>query len=105
MNRMSGKWNVWTVLIVALAAIGLVYGLLRNPLSFIIPVVVLGGIFLLYKYPPAFLQGARGSQARTQVKPGRASQTRSKTTKPRSKPVPFRVIEGGKDDDDLPKYH
>ncbi len=105
MNRMSGKWNVWTIAIVALAAIGLVYMLLRNPLGFVIPVVVLGGIFLLYKYPPAFLERARGNSSRSHVKPGRSSQAKSRTSKPRSKTVPFRVIEGGKDDDDLPKYH
>ncbi|MBD2869536.1 hypothetical protein IDH41_13180 [Paenibacillus sp. IB182493] len=105
---MPSRWNAWTIGLLALLAIGLVYSVILSPSSFIIPIVVLGGIYLLYKYPPSFLRGYGGSrQGRPQVKPGRAAAAaKSKSAKPRSKTVPFRVIEGGKDDDDdLPKYH
>ncbi|NIK77446.1 hypothetical protein FHS15_002582 [Paenibacillus castaneae] len=107
MSRMPSRWNVWTIAFMVLLVIGVVYSIIQTPIAYtIIPIVVLGGIFLLYKYPPSFLKGY-GSQGRPQVKQSRATaaKTRSKTNKPRSKTVPFRVIEGGKDDDDLPKYH
>ncbi|WP_419873834.1 hypothetical protein [Candidatus Pristimantibacillus sp. PTI5] len=105
MSRTTGKWNVWSITFLALLVIGLVYSVISSPLTFLIPIVVLGGIFLLYKYPPAFLRGYHSQQGRTQVKQSRAAAPKSKVNKPRSKTVPFRVIEGGKEDDDLPKYH
>lgn len=105
MSRIPGKWNVWSITFLALLVIGLVYSVINSPGKFIIPIVVLGGIFLLYKYPPSFLRGYGSQQSRAYVKPSRSTSSRSKTSKPRSKTVPFRVIEGGKDDDDLPKYH
>ncbi|OBZ08121.1 MULTISPECIES: hypothetical protein [Bacillales] len=105
MSRIPSKWNVWSITLLALLAIGLVYSVLQSPAAFIIPIVVLGGIFLLYKYPPSFLRGNSTQQGRTQVKQSRATAAKMKANKPRSKTVPFRVIEGGKDDDDLPKYH
>jgi hypothetical protein len=105
MSRLPSKWNTWSILILALLAIGIFYSFIKSPLSFIIPIVVLGGIFLLYKYPPSFIRGNRSQQGRTHVTQSRAAASRTKPKKPRSKTVPFRVIEGGKDDDDLPKYH
>ncbi|WP_424766181.1 hypothetical protein [Paenibacillus sp. sgz302251] len=105
MSRMPRKWNGWVILILALLAIGLFYSILVNPFSFIVPIVVLGGIFLLYKYPPSFLRGTGSNRERPQVKQSRVTAAKTKTTRPRSKTVPFRVIDGGKDDDDLPKYH
>lgn len=105
MSRMPGRWNFWSITLLALLCIGLVYGILMSPGAFIIPIVVLGGIFLLYKYPPSFLGGSGARRSRTQVKPSRSTAAKTKTSKPRSKTVPFRVIEGGKDNDDLPKYH
>ncbi|AJY77277.1 hypothetical protein [Paenibacillus beijingensis] len=94
-NRMSA--SVYIVL--GLAAIGVFFQLLQHPSTMIIPVVVFGLIFILYKFPPASLRSRPKvkqpvKQAKTQQKP-----------KPRSKTVPFRVIEGGKDDDSMPKYH
>ncbi|CAM3963121.1 hypothetical protein L1N85_03475 [Paenibacillus alkaliterrae] len=105
MSRMPRKWNVWSISLFALLVIGLVYSVFMSPGAFIIPIVVLGGIFLMYKYPPSFLRGAGSQQSRTYVKQRRATAAKAKMTKPRSKTVPFRVIEGGKEDDDLPKYH
>ncbi|WP_224722614.1 hypothetical protein [Paenibacillus vietnamensis] len=105
MGRMSNRWNVWSITIMALLVIGLVTSALQSPGAFIIPIVVLGGIFLLYKYPPSFLKGAGFGASRTYAKPNRTAASKSKTGKTRSKTVPFRVIDGGKDDDELPKYH
>lgn len=103
--KRTGKWNVWAVIVFALFVIGVIVGLLINPLQLLLPIIILGGIFLLYKYPPSFLGGNRGSQKRAYVTKNRAAASKPKASRPRSKNVPFRVIEGGKDDDDLPKYH
>ncbi|WP_138753391.1 hypothetical protein [Paenibacillus sinopodophylli] len=106
MSRASGKWNVWSITFLALLVIGLANTVVSNPLTFIIPIVILGGIFWLYKYPPSFLRNNSAQHGRTQVTQSRATAAKTKAKKPRSsKTVPFRVIEGGKDDDDLPKYH
>ncbi|MFF2887721.1 hypothetical protein [Paenibacillus sp. NPDC057967] len=105
MYNRGKRWSPGAIIIFALLAIGIVVGFARFALSLILPIVILGGIFLLYKYPPAFLSGRRGgSQSRTHVTHNRTS-AKPKRDRPRSKTVPFRVIEGGKDDDDMPKYH
>lgn len=105
MRRLPSKLNGWTVTLLALIVFGMIYGIIKHPSAFIIPVVVLGGIFLLYKYPPSFLRGAAPKSRQPQVKPSRATAAKVRGTRPRSKTMPFRVIEGGKDDDDLPRYH
>lgn len=107
MSRVQGKWNGWSIAILILIVIGVWFSITTNPLGFILPIVILGAIFLLYKYPPSFLQGYRRTgPGQTRVKPGRSpSASKPKTSRPRSKTVPFRVIEGGKDDNDMPKYH
>ncbi|MGO4544331.1 hypothetical protein AB4Z29_06005 [Paenibacillus sp. 2TAB23] len=105
MSRSSGKWNVWSITLLALLVIGLANSMVTNLMSFVIPIVILGGIFLLYKYPPSFLRTGGAQQGRTHVTPSRATAAKTKPKKPRSKTMPFRVIEGGKDDDNLPKYH
>ena len=90
----------------ALIAIGIVEAIKENLFAFLLPVIILGGIFLLYKYPPSFLGGGRPANNRKRNE--RIYQTakpKQKHQRPRSKTVPFKVIEGGKDDDDLPKYH
>ncbi|MDQ0058312.1 hypothetical protein [Paenibacillus harenae] len=107
MSRSQGKWNGWSIAILILIVIGVWFSITTNPLGFILPVVILGAIFLLYKYPPSFLQGYRRTgPGQARVKQGRSSSAgKPKTTRPRSKTAPFRVIEGGKDDNDMPKYH
>ena len=104
-NGRMGKWNAGAVIVFALFVIGLVVGLMMNPLQILLPIIILGGIFLLYKYPPSFLGGIRDSRKRSYATQTRAAAPKSKSSRPRSKNVPFRVIEGGKDDEDLPKYH
>ncbi|MGG1635762.1 hypothetical protein MHH56_19930 [Paenibacillus sp. FSL K6-3182] len=105
MSRIPSKWNVWSISFLALLLIGLVYSVIQSPITFLIPIVVLGGIFLLYKYPPSFLRGYNTRQGGVHVTQRRAPASKTRTNKNRSKTVPFRVIEGGKEDDDTPKYH
>jgi len=106
MRNLLRRLDGWMLTILVLVAIGLIYGILTSPAAFIIPIVVLGGIFLLYKYPPAFLRGAGSARSRQpQVKQSRATAAKTKGSRPRSKNMPFRVIEGGKDDNDQPRYH
>lgn len=104
MYNRGKRWSVGTIIIFALMAIGIVSGFAKFAIHLILPIIILGGIFLLYKYPPSFLTGQRSGQKRTYVTQNRTS-AKPKRDRPRSKTVPFRVIEGGKDDDDMPKYH
>jgi hypothetical protein len=94
---MPRKISPLLIVILALVVIGL-FSQMTNPVQLIIPVVVLGAIFLLYKFPP----GPVRAKTKTKTQPRQsAAQSKPKTRKN----VPFRVIEGGKDDDNLPKYH
>ncbi|WP_133305034.1 hypothetical protein [Paenibacillus pinisoli] len=105
MYNRGKRWSPAAIILFALMAIGIVVGFMRFAIYLILPIVILGGIFLLYKYPPSFLGGRRGaSHSRTHVTQTRTT-AKPKRDRPRSKTVPFRVIEGGKDDDDMPKYH
>ncbi len=80
----------------------LVIGLFFSLKNLWLPIVILGGIFLLYKFPPSFVTKQRGGRAQVIQKP---TSSKTRRDRPRSKTVPFRVIEGGKDDDETPKYH
>jgi hypothetical protein len=103
---MRGKIIPPAAILLTLAAIGVVAALLRNPIDLIIPAVVFGIVFLLYKFPPGRVRQrnfrAPKPSARDRRKTGTGSGPGS-----RRKPLPFRVIEGGRDDDDenRPKYH
>lgn len=100
MVKMPRRWNASSIIVIALMAIGFVYMLLINPGSLLIPIIIFGGIFLLYKYPPSSWGGNKNP--RPYVKQNRTQPQQ----RPKSRRAPFRVIEGGKDDDDeLPKYH
>ncbi|MDQ6421069.1 hypothetical protein RB620_16700 [Paenibacillus sp. LHD-117] len=108
-NRSKG-WMIAAIVVALLFVIGFVDGLMSsNPFNFLLPIIVLGGIFLLYKFPPSFLRrGSSGGYAkrdRNPFAPRKSAPAKSKKDKSRSRTVPFRVIEGGKDDDDTPKYH
>ncbi|MFD0958691.1 hypothetical protein [Paenibacillus chungangensis] len=104
--RKSGL-TAGAIIVFTLLIIGIVTATGDNPMAILLPVVIIGAIFLLYKYPPSFMgrkqSGVR--QARSYQHPHK--QRSSSKERSRSKPVPFKVIDGGKDDneDDLPKYH
>lgn len=113
MRRSSSKgWMVAGIVVALLFVIGLVDGLTGPGWAQVaLPIIILGGIFLLYKFPPSFMRGGGSSgyagRQRNAYAPPRktAAQPRVKKDRTRSRTVPFRVIEGGKDDDDTPKYH
>lgn len=80
--------------------------------DYLIPVLVIGVVFLLYKYQP----NRQSRQNKPKVKPSRktmekvANSARKSTSGPAAKKhknYPFQVIEGqkGKNDDQTPKYH
>lgn len=96
--------NIIGYVLIALLVIGIINDFYLNPLMYVIPIVIFGLIIWLIKRPPAFLQNKKGRQyykASQQVK----KQAKTKRDRPRSKTVPFKVIEGGRDDNDTPRYH
>lgn len=95
---------------IALAVIGLLSTFIDsngiNWLRLLPPLLVIGGVWLLYKYPPGRYKKHKSPKvkpsARTMAKV--ASQKRSPSEK--RKHYPFQVIEGQKGkDDERPKYH
>lgn len=75
--------------------------------SIIVPVAVVGIVFLLYKFPPRKYRKQHPKikpSARTMAK---VAAERRPAAGEKRKHYPFQVIEGqkGKNDDDLPKYH
>ena len=96
---MRGRLNGWTIVILTLIAIGVLSQIAENPVAYLIPIVVFGVVYFLYKFPP--------SRYRRAYQPPRVKGDDRHRPKgaARNRSVPFRVIDGGKDDDDLPKYH
>ncbi|GIO83673.1 hypothetical protein J25TS5_06050 [Paenibacillus faecis] len=97
-------------IVIALAAFSILDGLFgRGRLDLgglLIPLIVVGIVFLLYKFPPRQFRKSTPKvkpSARTMAKV--AGERRQAGGKRKS--YPFQVIEGqkGKNDDDLPKYH
>jgi hypothetical protein len=99
---MRSKFKPWYFVLLALILLGIGLDLYANPGMMLIPVIVFGAVFLLYKFPPA---RARSAARHESVRTKERSQERSKSKQRNRKSVPFRVIDGGKDDDNLPKYH
>ncbi|MFS0854777.1 MULTISPECIES: hypothetical protein [Paenibacillus] len=102
----------WTF--IALAAIGILTRLGSGGISqIIIPLVVFGVVFLLYKYPPRRWARKTSSpkikpSAKTMAKVNAQSGARkSSGSSKKRKDYPFQVIQGqkGKSDEDVPKYH
>ncbi|WP_108996234.1 hypothetical protein [Paenibacillus agaridevorans] len=111
MRSRSKGWMIAGIVVALLIVIGFVEGISSsNPIQFLLPIIIIGGIFLLYKYPPSFLrgnnQGGYGQRGRNAYAPRKTTtQSKSKKDRTKSRTIPFRVIEGGKDDEDTPKYH
>ncbi|MBO7743970.1 hypothetical protein I8J29_07190 [Paenibacillus sp. MWE-103] len=99
---MPRKMSLPTIIILVLVVVGLVSQTISNPYQLLIPVFVFGAIYLLYKFPPG--AKAKSPKPPQRYKTGARRDQQASRTKTR-KNMPFRVIEGGKDDDDLPKYH
>ncbi|CDN44933.1 MULTISPECIES: hypothetical protein [Paenibacillus] len=101
------KVNIGTAVVAVLVVIGLGSSLARNPFSLLLPAVILGGIFAFYWFSPARRKRAVKPSPRHAGKGrGEPSRFKSASAKARGrKPSPFRVIDGGKDEDGMPKYH
>lgn len=106
-RRNRNNWILYAI--GALFVIGLLYRIGRNPAAWIIPIVIIGGVFLLYKYPPhrwkSMARNARSQQTRSRHGP--TAQTPPHRAGKHVNRPQFRVIKGSKtdSDDDLPKYH
>ncbi|MFD2116078.1 hypothetical protein ACFSTH_04945 [Paenibacillus yanchengensis] len=96
--------NGVAIVVLFLTIVGFIVSLKNNFVAFVIPIVILGGIFLLYKYPPETWR-KKNTSTRGQQTYYSPPKTTNKEKRTRSKKVPFRVIDGNKDDDDTPKYH
>ncbi|MGG6309730.1 hypothetical protein [Paenibacillus macerans] len=105
------KQGIMFWVIVFLVAFGIVDGLfIRHTIAWggvIVPVAVVGIVFLLYKFPPRKYRKPQPKikpSARTMAK---VNAERRPAAGEKRKAYPFQVIEGqkGKNDDDLPKYH
>lgn len=99
-------------IVIALAVIGLVGDVLfsnaKSLMNLLVPVIVIGAVFLLYKFPPTRF-GKRPKvkpSPRTMEKYSAAKRSQQAKGNKR-KSYPFQVIEGskGKNDDQQPKYH
>lgn len=85
--------------ILVLAAIGIAYRLLVHPSRLLVPVLVLGTVFLLYKYPPSSWR-RRPRQGRGPHRPAAGRRDKPRTYNK----TKFRVIRGNKKDDP-PRHH
>jgi hypothetical protein len=98
--RKFQRQNVLFYIVIGLIAIGILSMIARNPAGAIIPVAVLGTVFLLYKYPPQQWRGMMHRAKSFGTSDGTGKNAR------KTKRAKFRVIPGTKrDDDDIPKYH
>lgn len=103
----------WAVMI--LAAFGIIGLLGRASLSgILIPLIVFGVVFLLYKYPPArWSRKAKtpkikpSAKTMAKVNAQKHASARKNSTSKKRKDYPFQVIQGqkGKSEEDIPKYH
>lgn len=95
--------NIISYIVLLLIVLGVVVTLIEHPLLIIIPLVLFGLIVYWIKKPPAFLN--KGRQTDNGYYRAASKQSKAKKERPRSKTVPFKVIEGGRDDNDTPRYH
>ncbi|MGO4527518.1 hypothetical protein AB4Z30_00445 [Paenibacillus sp. 2TAF8] len=104
----------WVV--VVLASFGIISFLTRASLSSIlIPLIVFGVVFLLYKYPPArWSRKAKtpkikpSAKTMAKVNAQHHANARKSSSSKKRKDYPFQVIQGQKgknNDEDIPKYH
>lgn len=49
------RWKIWRYTIYALIGVGLLSVLSQKPGGILFPLLLVGGIYLLYKYPPRWL--------------------------------------------------
>lgn len=100
---------IGTGIVAVLGAIGLINMIAqRNYSAMLFPLALIALIWGLYKWYPRWAASNSGykprntTASRTAAKPRPAATVAKTRTR---KASPFRVIEGGKDDDGMPKYH
>lgn len=96
MKRVYRRFSAADYIIFGLLALGILARFVQNPGPFLIPFLVFGTIFLLYKFPPNRIRSftlKRQSNIRYREKERRKSR--------------FHVIRGNKhpDDEEPPRYH
>jgi hypothetical protein len=97
------RFTPFSYVILVLIAIGILDRLLAGPSGMIIPLLVFGVIFLLWKYPPNII-ARKTSQTWSQYRRHGGAGKGNRTTKSGR----FRVIPGSKDSNDHeepPRYH
>lgn len=99
---MKRRMHPMLIVLIVLIGIGILSSMSSNLFSMAAAIIVFGGVFLLYKYPPTHW---RKQEQRRPAPPTRNARAREKR-----RDVPFRVIQGNKrDNDDDPekpyKYH
>ncbi|MGM1045979.1 MAG: hypothetical protein ACQEXX_07530 [Bacillota bacterium] len=112
MKRLNIQFIIFWIMI-ALAALGIVLNLFTP--EFFIPLIVVGVVFILYKFPPSRFSKTQRPKIKPSKKTAAKMAARSNTSRkssgpsPKRKQYPFQVIDGqkGKNDpsDDTPKYH
>lgn len=92
---MRRKSRLIAYIIFGLIAVGILASLISRPETMLIPLLVFGIVFLLYKFPPSRFRKRGGMRPpRNAIKPKARKRN------------PFRVIRGSKrDDDEPPRYH
>lgn len=88
---MKKRFSIATYVVLGLALIGIA----SKALQLIIPIIVFGAIFFLYKYPPNRWR-----------KPSFSAKGTGKAKERRTRNASFRVIDGNKgSSEEPPKYH
>ncbi|ANE48089.1 hypothetical protein SY83_19340 [Paenibacillus swuensis] len=97
---MYGKQRIWFYIIIGL----MVIGVLTQIASLLLPIIIIGGVLLLYKFPPSSFKNSKGGiGAIFRKNKGPIQMNKAKTKRAN----PFYVIKGNKKDseDDPPTYH
>jgi hypothetical protein len=92
--RSSIKTKKWHVLILLLAMIGLIKQAVESPLSILLPLLIAGLLYYLYRFPPRWL--FKLSSASHPTSPYKKGNKRGQLSSKKGRKKAFRVIEGKK---------
>lgn len=98
--NMYRRFTARDFIVFALLVMGILSAFVQHPAPFIIPILVFGSIYLLYKFPPnRWRGGTRKSAAQREAQYRQRERDRKKSN--------FRVIYGNKpnQEDEPPRYH
>jgi len=101
---MRRRWNATTYVIFGLIGIGIVADLIANPRGMLIPIIIFGVVFYLYKFPPKRFNSRNSAYAPNRTKTNRQTERKEKEKNVRK--ANFRVIKGEKgNEEEPPRYH